>query len=49
MFTLDEFLQMLKSPSENLGKQIARKHKAIQNINIFYKFIERGMENGFKY
>jgi len=49
IFTLDEFLQMLKDKSENLGKQIARKHKAIQNINIFYKFVKKGMENGFKY
>lgn len=49
IFTLDEFLQMLKDKSENLGKQIARKNKAIQNINIFYKFVKKGMENGFKY
>ena len=49
IFTFEEFMSMLKDESENLGKQIARKNRAAHNINIFYKFIKRGIDNGFKY
>ena len=49
IFTRTEFLEMLKVDYENLGKQIAIKNLPIHNINIFYKIIKKGIENGFKY
>ncbi len=48
IITIEEFLEMLKVDYENLGKQIARKNLPIHNINIFYKIIKRGIENGFR-
>jgi len=48
VITKDEMLQMLKDKHENLGKQIAYKHLAIQNPRIFYSILEEGMNNGFK-
>ena len=49
IITIGEFLEMLKVDYENLGKQIAIKNLPIHNINIFYKIIKKGIENGFKY
>ena len=49
LITIEEFLEMLKIEYENLGKQIAIKNLPIHNINIFYKIIKKGIENGFKY
>ena len=48
VITKDEMLQMLKDKHENLGKQIAHKHLAIQNPMIFYSILEEGIQNGFK-
>ena len=48
IFTKDEMLQMLKDKHENLGKQIAYKHLAIQNQAIFYSILTEGINNGFK-
>jgi predicted nucleotidyltransferase len=48
VFTRDEMLQMLKDKQENLGRQIAYKHLAIQNPTIFYSILREGMNNGFK-
>lgn len=48
IITTDEFLEMLKANYENLGKEIARKNIPVHNINIFYKIINKGIENGFK-
>ena len=48
VITKDEMLQMLKDKHENLGKQIAYKHFAIQNPMIFYSILAEGMNNGFK-
>ena len=48
VITKDEMLQMLKDKRENLGKQIAYKHLAIQNPRIFYSIVEEGINNGFK-
>ena len=45
----DEFLEMLKVDSENLGKQIARKHLSIYNSHIFYSLLKKGVKNGFRY
>ena len=48
VFTKSEMLQMLKDKHENLGKQIAYKHIAIQNPMIFYSILAEGIINGFK-
>lgn len=48
VITKDEMLQMLKDKHENLGKQIAYKHMAIQNPMIFYSILAQGINNGFK-
>ena len=48
VITRDEFLEMLKSDEENLGKQIARKHLVIYDIQIFYNLLQIGMKNGFR-
>lgn len=48
VFTKSEMLQMLKDKHENLGKQIAYKHLAIQNPAIFYSIIQEGVDNGFR-
>ncbi len=48
IITTKEFLEMLKADYENLGKQIAIKNLPIHNINIFYKMLKKGIENGFK-
>lgn len=48
VITKEEMLQMLKDKHENLGKQIAYKHLAIQNPIIFYSILAEGINNGFK-
>jgi predicted nucleotidyltransferase len=48
VITSEEFFQMLKIESENLGKQIARKHLIIHNPSIFYSLLKEGIKNGFK-
>lgn len=48
VITRDEMLQMLKDKHENLGKQIAYKHMAIQNHSIFYSILSEGINNGFR-
>ena len=48
IITKNEMLQMLKGKHENLGKQIAYKHLAIQNPMIFYSILAEGINNGFK-
>lgn len=48
IITKDEMLEMLKDKHENLGKQIAYKHLAVHNPNIFYSILAEGMNNGFK-
>ncbi len=48
VITKKEFLKMLKTDYENLGKEIARKHLIIHNPIIFYSLIKEGMKHGFK-
>ncbi|MFH1649997.1 MAG: nucleotidyltransferase domain-containing protein [Candidatus Woesearchaeota archaeon] len=48
VFTKDEMLQMLADKQENLGKQIARKHLALENPTVFYNIINEGIAYGFK-
>ena len=43
-----EMMEMLVGKEENLGKQIARKHLAMRNHQIFYSIIKEGMERGFR-
>ncbi|MDO8563990.1 MAG: nucleotidyltransferase domain-containing protein [Nanoarchaeota archaeon] len=45
----NDFFEMLINKQENVGKEIARKHRAIHNINIFYKIVKMANDNGFKY
>ena len=48
IITRNDFLEMLKVDYANLGKEIARKNLPVHNINIFYKLLNRGIENGFR-
>lgn len=43
-----EMIEMLTNEEENLGKQIARKHLAIHNNQIFYDLIKEGIKHGFR-
>jgi len=49
IITYDEFFEMLTNKQSNLGKEIANKHRAVHNINIFYKTIKKAIEHGFQY
>jgi predicted nucleotidyltransferase len=49
VITFDEMFEMLTNKEENVGKEIARAHRAVQNINIFYKIIRKSLEHGFNY
>jgi predicted nucleotidyltransferase len=46
IITEKEFKEMLKNNEENLGKQIAKNHLAIQNQEAFYNIIINELENG---
>lgn len=48
VITKEDLLQMLKDKHENLGKQIACKHLAVQNQMIFYSILQEAIDNGFK-
>lgn len=48
VITKNEFLDMLKTDYENLGKEIARKHLIIHNPIIFYSLLKEGIKYGFK-
>jgi len=43
-----EMVEMLTNNEENLGKQIARKHVAVHNHQIFYDIVQEGMKHGFR-
>lgn len=43
-----EMIEMLTNNEENLGKQIARKHLAAYNHQIFYDVVKEGMKRGFR-
>jgi predicted nucleotidyltransferase len=43
-----EMIEMLTNDEENLGKQIARKHLAVHNHQIFYNIIKEGIKRGFR-
>ena len=43
-----EMVEMLTNKEENLGKQIARKHLALHNHQIFYEIIKEGINHGFR-
>jgi len=46
--TFDDFVKMLLSEDENLGKQIFRKHKLFFNADIYYQLIKEAFKNGFR-
>lgn len=48
VITAAEFLEMLTNDEENLGKEIARKHLAIHNPQLFYGLLQGGMKRGFR-
>lgn len=47
VITKDEFVEMLTNDEENLGKQIARKHLAVHNHQLFYSLVKEGIKHGF--
>ena len=47
VMTGKEFVEMLTNDEENLGKQIARKHLAVHNHQLFYGLMREGMRHGF--
>lgn len=48
VITRPEMIEMLTNSEENLGKQIARKHLALNNHQLFYGLILEGMRHGFR-
>lgn len=49
IITNKEFLEMLSANYTNLGKLIAQRNLPLINAGIFYKLLNKGVENGFKY
>lgn len=43
-----ELFKMLINKEANLGKEIAKKHRAVHNLNIFYKILKQSIENGYQ-
>lgn len=48
VITAAEMKEMLLADYENLGKQIACKHLAVQNAEVFYSLLDEGSSHGFK-
>ena len=48
LITKAEMVEMLTNNEENLGKQIARKHLSVYNIQIFYEIIKEGIKHGLR-
>ncbi|MBU1976034.1 MAG: nucleotidyltransferase domain-containing protein [Nanoarchaeota archaeon] len=48
VITRSDMVEMLINDEENLGKQIARKHMAVYNHQLFYDLIKEGMKHGFR-
>jgi predicted nucleotidyltransferase len=46
--TFDDFVKMLLSDEENLGKQIFRKHRIFFNPDIYYQLIKEAHKHGFR-
>ena len=44
----NDFVKMLLSDDENLGKQIFRKHKIFFNSDIYYQLVKEAHKNGFR-
>lgn len=49
VITRADMIEMLVNDEENLGKQIAKKHLAVHNHQLFYNLLKEGMKNGFKF
>lgn len=48
IITRGDMIEMLTNNEENLGKQIAKKHMAVYNHQIFYDLLKEGMKRGFR-
>lgn len=48
VFTYKDFISMLLSKEENLGKEVFKKHIIFRNVERFYLLIKEAIENGFK-
>ncbi len=48
IITRAEMIEMLTNDEENMGKQIARKHLAAYNHQLFYDLLKEGMKHGFR-
>ena len=48
IITKNEMIEMLTNDEENLGKQIAKKHMATYNHQLFYDLMKEGIKNGFR-
>jgi len=46
--TYRDFMEMLLSEEENLGKQIFRNHKVFYNPDIYYQIIKEAYKHGFR-
>ncbi len=49
IITYNDMHAMLVNKDVNVGKEIARKHRAVHNVNIFYKIVRSALEHGFNY
>ena len=49
IITYNDFFEMLINKQANVGKEIALKHRAVHNVNIFYKIVKRAIDHGFHY
>jgi len=48
VFTEDEFYEMLINRELNYGKECARNHILVHGVDVYYKTLLRGLQNGFK-
>lgn len=46
---VDDFFEMLINKQANVGKEIARKHRVIYNLPVFYKIIKKALSHGFQF
>ena len=43
IFTKEEFIHMIQTEEENVGKQIVRKHRVIRNSKGFYDIVRSAL------
>ncbi|MBI4447874.1 nucleotidyltransferase domain-containing protein [Candidatus Woesearchaeota archaeon] len=47
VFTVEEFLEMLKSKEPNYGKEIARKHMILSGAEAYFKILREASKHGY--